>query len=88
MPVTSISKIKFDTKWTRARRMWNSAMKDRNNDAMACVEYFTSQALRHAQVAKRDPNGNGYKFGILSERCRNAATYGINLAFGIDKAKA
>ena len=88
MPVTSINQIKFDTKWTRARKMWNSAMKDRNNDAMACIEYFTSQALRDAQAAKRNPNGNGYKFEIMSERMRNAATYGINLAFGIDKAKA
>ena len=87
MPVTSISKIKFDTKWTRARRMWNSAMKDRNNDAMACIEYFTGLALRNAQIAKRNPNGNGYKFEIMSERMRDAATYGINLAFGIDKAK-
>lgn len=88
MTVTSISQIKFDTKWTRARKMWNRAMKDRNNDAMACIEYFTSKALQDAQVAKRNPNGNGYKFEIMSERMRDAATYGINLAFGIDKAKA
>lgn len=78
----------FETKWTRARKMWNRAMKERNNDAMACIEHFTSQALHNNRVAKSNPNGNGYKFEIIAKNMSNAATYGINLAFGIDKAKA
>ena len=79
----STKTVKFETKWDRARKMWNRAMKDRNNDAMACIEFFTGQALSAKKAAKAQPNSN---FAIRAEWMSNAATYGLNLAFGIDKA--
>jgi hypothetical protein len=84
----SNSTVKFEGKWDIARKIWNRAMKERNNDAMACIDFLTGQALENSRVAKTNPNNNGYKFEIMAQRMSDAATYGINLAFGIDKAKA
>jgi hypothetical protein len=80
--------VKFQSKWGVACKIWEREMKNRNNDARACFDYLSDEAIRLSRVAKTNPDNNGYKFEIMAQRMANAATYGINLAFGIDKAKA
>tara|TARA_R110001599_G_scaffold7894_1_gene38010 strand:- start:519 stop:755 length:237 start_codon:yes stop_codon:yes gene_type:complete len=74
----------YHTKWTRARKNWNKALKDNNNDAMKVIELFTSGASKARIEARKYPDTVA---GIRAENSSNAATYGINLAFGKDLAK-
>ena len=75
---------KFDTKWTRARRMFNRKMKDFGGNGSKAIEFFYAQALKYESLAKEHPASVAKHHA----RCaHNAATYGINLAFGTDLAK-
>lgn len=75
---------KYPSKWDRAKRMFNSRLAELNNDGLATVEYFNSQALHYQRLAKENPAGVA---GHLAHWAANAATYGVNLAFGKDLAK-
>lgn len=75
---------RFDTKWTRARRMFNAKMKDFGDNGSKAIEFFTANALKYERLAKEHPNSVA---GHRARYAHNAATYGINLAFGIDLAK-
>jgi|TARA_B110000908_G_scaffold21560_1_gene24345 hypothetical protein len=74
----------YHTKWTRARKNWIKALKDNDNDAMKVIELFTSGAAKARAAAREYPESVA---GIRAENASNAATYGINLAFGKDLAK-
>lgn len=78
-------KPRFETKWTRARRMFNSKVKDFGGNGSKAIEFFSGQALKYESLAKEHPAS------VAKHRARyahNAATYGINLAFGTDLAKS
>ena len=74
---------KYETKWSLAKKMFNAQMRDFNNDGSKTIQYFVDQAARYNKAAKANPASAHH---ILAARFDNAATYGINLAFGIDKA--
>lgn len=73
----------YDTKWTRAKKTFNAKMRDFNNDGSRTIQHFIDEAARFKKAAKANPASAHH---ILAARFDNAATYGINLAFGIDKA--
>lgn len=73
----------YETKWTKAEKMFNAKMRDFNNDGSKTIQHFIDLAARSKKAAKVNPTSAHY---ILAARCDNAAAYGINLAFGIDKA--
>jgi len=74
---------KFETKWTRAKKMFNAKMREFNNDGSKAIQYFVDEAARQKKLAKQNPASVAYCRASFAD---NAATYGINLAFGIDKA--
>ena len=76
---------KYESKWEKARKMFNRKMKDFGNNGSKAIEHFSAEALKYDRLAKEHPAS------VAKHRARyahNAATYGINLAFGIDKAKS
>lgn len=73
----------YETKWTRAKKTFNAKMRDFDNDGSKAIQHFIDQAARHNKAAKANPASAHY---IIAANMENAATYGINLAFGIDKA--
>lgn len=75
---------KFQSKWDDAKKMFNAKMRDYNNDGSKAIQYFVDEAARQSKLAKEMPGSVAY---IRARKANNAATYGINLAFGIDKAK-
>ena len=83
MPVASIYP-KYPSKWDRAKKAFDRRCEELDNNGLATIEYFSGQALHYQRLAKEDPAGT---WAIRSSRCDNAATYGLNLAFGIDLAK-
>ena len=74
---------KYQTKWEAAKKMFNSKMRDFDNDGSKAIQYFIDEAARQNKIAKEMPKSVAY---IRARKANNAATYGINLAFGIDKA--
>jgi hypothetical protein len=75
---------KYESKWEKARKMFNRKMKDFDNNGSKAIEYFAAQALKYERISKEQPQS------VAKHRARyahNAATYGINLAFGTDLAK-
>jgi hypothetical protein len=74
---------RYKTKWEVAKKMFNSKMRDFNNDGSKAIQYFIDEAARQNKLAKEMPQSVAY---IRARNADNAATYGINLAFGIDKA--
>ena len=74
---------KFETKWSLAKKMFNAKMRDFGNDGSKTIQHFVDEAARYKKAAKANPASAHH---ILAARFDNAATYGINLAFGIDKA--
>mgnify|MGYP003122333843 FL=1 len=73
---------KYETKWTTAKKMFNRKMRDFNDDGSKAIQYFVDEAARQNKLAKQYPQSVAY---IRARRAHNAATYGINLAFGIKK---
>lgn len=73
----------YETKWTKAKKTFNAKMRDFNNDGSKAIQFFVDQAARYNKAAKVNPASANY---IIAANMENAATYGINLAFGIDKA--
>jgi len=73
----------YHTKWTRAKKSFNAKMRDFNNDGSKTIQHFVTMAARLKKAAKANPASANF---IIATRMENAATYGINLAFGIDKA--
>jgi hypothetical protein len=73
---------RYKTKWEVAKKMFNSKMRDFNNDGSKAIQYFIDEAARQNKLAKEMPQSVAY---IRARNADNAATYGINLAFGIDK---
>ena len=73
----------YETKWTKAKKIFNAKMRDFNNDGSKTIQYFIDEAARYNKLAKAMPASTHH---ITAARFDNAATYGINLAFGIDKA--
>lgn len=76
---------RFDTKWTKARRMFNAKVKDFGGNGSKAIEFFSGQALKYERLAKEHPASVA---GHRARYAHNAATYGINLAFGTDLAKS
>ena len=76
---------KYESKWEKARKMFNRKMRELENDGSKTIEYFLDEAARQSKLAKKMPQSVAY---IRASYAHNAATYGINLAFGIDKAKS
>ena len=74
---------KFETKWTTAKKMFNAKMRDFDNDGSKAIQYFVDEAARQKKLAQENPASVAY---IRAAKANIAATYGINLAFGIDKA--
>jgi hypothetical protein len=74
---------KFETKWDTAKKMFNRKMRELNNDGSKAIQYFVDEAARQQKLAKEMPASVAY---IRAAKANIAATYGINLAFGIDKA--
>lgn len=74
---------KYPTKWDTAKKMFNRKMRDFNNDGSKAIQYFVDEAARQKKLAKEMPGSVAY---IRAAKANIAATYGINLAFGIDKA--
>lgn len=74
---------KFPTKWETAKKMFNRKMRELNNDGSKAIQYFVDEAARQQKLAKEMPESVAY---IRAAKANIAATYGINLAFGIDKA--
>lgn len=70
-------------KWTRAKKMFNDKMREFDNDGSKTIQYFIDEKARYDRLAKEMPESVAY---IRAKGADNAATYGINLAFGIDKA--
>jgi hypothetical protein len=82
MEMTSLNP-KFETKWTRAKKMFNAKMRDLDNDGSKAIQYFIDEAARQKKLAKQYPASVAHCRARFAD---NAATYGINLAFGINKA--
>ena len=74
---------KFPTKWETAKKTFNRKMRELNDDGSKAIQYFIDAAARYEKAAKVNPASAHY---IIAANMHNAATYGINLAFGIDKA--
>lgn len=75
---------KFESKWTKAKKMFNAKMREFDNDGSKAIQYFVDEAARQKNLAKQNPAS----VAICRARFADAAaTYGVNLAFGIDKAK-
>ena len=74
---------KFPTKWETAKKIFNTKMRELDNDGSKAIQYFIDQAARSEKAAKVNPASAHH---ALARRMHNCATYGINLAFGIDKA--
>lgn len=74
---------KFPTKWETAKKMFNRKMRELDNDGSKAIQYFVDEAARQQKLAKEMPESVAY---IRAAKANIAATYGINLAFGIDKA--
>lgn len=76
---------KFPTncKWEIAKRMFNRKMRDFNNDGKKTIEFFMDQFILQENLAKQYPKSAA---SISARKFHKAATYGINLALGIDKA--
>ena len=74
---------KFPTKWETAKKTFNRKMRELNNDGSKAIQYFIDATARYEKAAKINPASAHH---IIASNMRNAATYGINLAFGIDKA--
>ncbi len=74
---------KFPTKWETAKKMFNRKMREFDNDGLKTIEYFMDTAERSEKAAKINPASAHH---AIARQANNAATYGINLAFGIDKA--
>ena len=74
---------KFPTKWETAKKIFNRKMREFDNDGLKTIEYFMDAAARSEKAAKVNPASAHH---ALAQRMHNAAIYGINLAFGIDKA--
>jgi hypothetical protein len=74
---------KYKTTWERAKKTFNAKMRDFNDDGSKTIQYFIDQAAFYNEAAKADPTSAHSIFAFRMER---AAAYGINLAFGIDKA--
>jgi hypothetical protein len=75
---------RYETKWQKARRMFNAKMKAFDNNGSKAIEFFSAQALKYQRIAKEQPQSVA---GHRARYAHNAATYGINLAFGTDLAK-
>ena len=75
---------KFPTKWETAKKIFNAKMREFDNDGSKAIQYFIDQADRSEKAAKVNPTSS---HSVLARRMHDCATYGINLAFGIDKAK-
>ena len=73
----------YETKWTRAKKTFNAKMRDFDNDGSKTIQHFVDMAARHKKAANVNPTSAHH---IIAANMDNAATYGINLAFGIDKA--
>jgi hypothetical protein len=76
-------KPKFPSKWGEAKKMFNAKMRELDNDGSKAIQYFVDEAARYNKLAKEMPQSVAY---IRAAKANIAATYGINLAFGIDKA--
>ena len=76
---------RYETKWEKARRMFNAKMKDFGGNGSKAIEFFSGQALKYESLAKEHPASVA---GHRARYAHNAATYGINLAFGTDLAKS
>jgi hypothetical protein len=74
---------KFTSKWDDAKKMFNAKMRELDNDGSKAIQYFADEAARYKKLAKEMPQSVAY---IRAAKANIAATYGINLAFGIDKA--
>lgn len=74
---------KFPSKWVEAKKMFNAKMREFDNDGSKAIQYFVDEAARYNKLAKEMPQSVAY---IRAAKANIAATYGINLAFGIDKA--
>ena len=74
---------KFPTRWETAKKMFNRKMRELDNDGSKAIQYFVDEAARQQKLAKEMPESVAY---IRAAKANIAATYGINLAFGIDKA--
>lgn len=74
---------KYQTKWETAKKMFNRKMRELDNDGSKAIQYFVDEAARQQKLAKEMPESVAY---IRAAKANIAATYGINLAFGIDKA--
>ena len=74
---------KFTSKWDDAKKMFNAKMRELDNDGSKTIQYFADEAARYKKLAKEMPQSVAY---IRAAKANIAATYGINLAFGIDKA--
>ena len=75
---------KSPSKWNDAKKMFNAKMREFNNDGSKAIQYFVDQTAHYNKLAKEMPASVAY---IRARKAHNAATYGINLAFGIDKAR-
>jgi len=75
--------MRYESKWDRAAKTFNAKMRDFNNDGSKTIQHFIDMAARHNKAAKVNPADAHH---IIAANMENAATYGINLAFGIDKA--
>ena len=76
--------MKYPTKWDKAHKMFNIKLKACDNDAMKAIEKLSLEALKQTKLAKQHPESVAY---LRAKWNRNAATYGINLAFGKDLRK-
>lgn len=74
---------KFTSKWDDAKKMFNAKMREFDNDGSKAIQYFVDRTAHYNKLAKEMPASVAY---IRARKANNAATYGINLAFGIDKA--
>jgi hypothetical protein len=74
---------KFPTKWETAKKIFNAKMRELDNDGSKAIQFFIDAAERSEKAAKINPASAHH---ALARRMHNCATYGINLAFGIDKA--
>lgn len=71
----------YETKWGKARKRWNNTLGRCGNDAMKALEVLQAEVIKQKKLAKQYPSSQAY---ILVKWNRNAATYGLNLAFGKD----
>lgn len=75
---------KYPSKWERAKRMFCQRLAELDNDGLATIEYFNAQVLHYRGLAKENPAS---VCGHLAQFASDAATYGVNLAFGTDLAQ-